>query len=95
VPDLPTLDSGALKGFEASAWHAIWAPKGLPKPVTDKLVEALQAALKDPKVVERFASLGTVPVPVAQQTPDALRTHLAAEVERWGAIIKAAGVKGN
>lgn len=95
VPDLPTLDSGALKGFEASAWHAMWAPKGLPKPVSDKLVEALQAALKDPKVVERFASLGTEPVPVAQQTPEALKTQLAAEVARWGAIIKAAGVKGN
>ena len=40
----------------------MWAPKGLPKDVTDKLVNALQAALKDPKVVERFASLGTEPV---------------------------------
>ena len=51
-----------MKGFEASAWHAMWAPKGLPKDVTDKLVAALQAALKDPKVIERFASLGTEPV---------------------------------
>ncbi len=62
MPDLPTLDAGAVKGFEASAWHAMWAPKGLPKDVTDKLVAALQAALKDPKVIERFASLGTEPV---------------------------------
>ena len=62
LPDLPTLDSGAVKGFEASAWHAMWAPKGLPKDATDKLVAALQAALKDPKVIERFASLGTEPV---------------------------------
>ena len=62
LPDLPTLDAGAVKGFEVSAWHAMWAPKGLPKDVTDKLVAALQAALKDPKVIERFASLGTEPV---------------------------------
>jgi len=95
VPNLPPLDSAAIKGFEVSAWHAIWAPKGLPKEVSDKLVAALQAAIKDPKVVERFASLGTEPVPEAQATPAALKAHLEAEVPRWGAVIKAAGVKGN
>ena len=95
LPDLPTLDAGAVKGFEASAWHAMWAPKGLPKDVTDKLVAALQAALRDPKVIERFASLGTEPVPADLATPAALKAHLAAEVPRWGAVIKAAGAKGN
>jgi tripartite-type tricarboxylate transporter receptor subunit TctC len=95
LPDLPTLDSGAIKGFEVSAWHAMWAPKGLPKDVTDKLVDALQKALKDPLVVERFNGLGTAPVAPALATPDALKSYLAAEVPRWGAVIKAAGVKGN
>jgi len=95
LPDLPPLDAGAVKGFEASAWHALWAPKGLPKDVTDKLVAALQAALKDPKVIERFASLGTEPVPAELATPAALKAHLTAEVPRWGAVIKAAGAKGN
>ena len=95
LPDLPTLDSGALPGFEASAWHAMWAPKGLPKEATDKLVAALQAALKDPKVVERFASLGTEPVAQTLATPEALKAQLTAEVKRWDAVIKAAGVKGN
>ena len=95
LPDLPTLDSGAIKGFEASAWHAMWAPKGLPKEASDKLVAALQAALKDPKVIERFASLGTEPVKPDLATPAALKSHLTAEVPRWGAVIKAAGAKGN
>ncbi|MBR1209036.1 tripartite tricarboxylate transporter substrate-binding protein [Bradyrhizobium sp. JYMT SZCCT0180] len=95
LPDLPTLDSGAVKGFEASAWHALWAPKGLPKDATDKLVAALQAALKDPKVIERFANLGTEPVAAELATPAALKAHLTAEVPRWGAVIKAAGAKGN
>jgi tripartite-type tricarboxylate transporter receptor subunit TctC len=95
VPDLPTLDGSAIKGFDVSAWHAMWAPKGLPKDVSDKLVAALQGALKDPKVVERFASLGTEPVAPALATPDALQSHLAAEVARWAVVIKAAGVKGN
>jgi tripartite-type tricarboxylate transporter receptor subunit TctC len=95
LPDLPPLDAGAVKGFEASAWHAMWAPKGLPKDVTDKLVAALQAALKDPKVIERFAALGTEPVPADLATLAALKAHLSAEVPRWGAVIKAAGAKGN
>jgi tripartite-type tricarboxylate transporter receptor subunit TctC len=94
LPDLPTLHETMLPNFEVAAWHAIWAPKGLPKDVTDKLVGALQAALKDPKVIERFASLGAEPVPMAQATPEALKAQLAAEVPRWGAVIKAAGVKG-
>jgi tripartite-type tricarboxylate transporter receptor subunit TctC len=95
LPDLPTLDQSGLKGFEVSAWHALWAPKGLPKDVTDKLVAALQTALKDPKVIERLAALGTEPVPAEQATPAALRSHLVAEVAKWGGVIKAAGVKGN
>ena len=95
VPDLPPLDAGAVKGFEVSAWHAMWAPKGLPKDVSDKLVAALQAALKDAKVIERFASLGTEPVQADLATPAALKAHLTAEVPRWGAVIKASGAKGN
>ena len=95
LPELPPLDAGAVKGFEVSAWHAMWAPKGLPKDASDKLVAALQAALKDPKVIERFASLGTVPVAAQLATPAALKSHLSAEVPRWGAVIKAAGAKAN
>lgn len=95
LPDLPTLDSSAIPGFEVSAWHAMWAPKGLSKDVGDKLVNALQVALKDPKVVDRFASLGTEPVAPALATPDALKSQLAAEVQKWGTVIRAAGVKGN
>lgn len=95
VPDLPTLDGGTLPGFEVSAWHALWAPKGLPKDVTDKLVAALKVALKDPKVKERFAGLGTEPVAETQVSPEALKTYLESEVKRWDAVIKAAGVKAS
>jgi len=94
LPDLPTLDQSGMKGFEISAWHAMWAPKGLPKEATDKLVSALQVALKDAKVVERFASLGTEPVASDLATPAALRSQLASELKKWQTVIKAAGVKG-
>jgi tripartite-type tricarboxylate transporter receptor subunit TctC len=95
LPDLPTLDEAGLKGFEVTAWHAMWAPKGLPAPVVEKLTAALQVALKEPKVIERFASLGIEPVAMALATPDALKAHLEAEVAKWGPVIAAAGVKGN
>ena len=54
-----------------TAWHGLYAPKGTPQPVVDKLTTALQTALKDPKVIERFADLGTEPVAPEQATPAA------------------------
>jgi tripartite-type tricarboxylate transporter receptor subunit TctC len=94
LPDLPTLDEAGLKGFEVTAWHAMWAPKGLPADVAGKINAALQSALKDPKVVERLAALGTEPVPMELATPAALKAHLTAEVAKWEPILKAAGAKG-
>jgi tripartite-type tricarboxylate transporter receptor subunit TctC len=94
LPDLPTLDEAGLKGFEVTAWHAMWAPRGLPADATTKLTAALQAALKDPKVIERLAALGTEPVPQEQATPAALKAQLVAEVAKWDPVIKASGAKG-
>ncbi len=92
LPDLPTLDGSGLPGFEVAVWHGLYAPAGTPKDVVDKLAAALQAALKDPKVIERFADLGTEPVSADRATPAALEAHLAAEVAKWSPVIKAAGV---
>ena len=92
LPDLPTLNEAGLKGFSVGVWHGVWTPKGTAKAINDKLSAALQAALKDDTVKARFAELGTAPEPLARQTPDALRAHLAAEINKWGPIIKKAGV---
>lgn len=93
LPELPTLDEAGVKGFEVAAWHAMWAPKGLPADIAAKLNSALQSALKDQKVIDRLASLGIEPVAQEQATPDALKAHLTAEVAKWGKVIKAAGAK--
>jgi tripartite-type tricarboxylate transporter receptor subunit TctC len=92
LPDVPTAEEAGLKGFEVTVWHGMWAPKGTPKPVIDKLVQALHAALKDPNVVQRFAELGTEPVPQNLATPPALEAHLKSEIAKWAPIIKKAGV---
>ncbi len=92
LANLPTMDEAGMKGFSIGVWHGLWAPKATPKAVVDRVNKALQDALKDKDVVERFASLGTTPEPLNRQTPEALRTHLAAEIAKWAPIIKKAGV---
>ncbi|MBI5584700.1 MAG: tripartite tricarboxylate transporter substrate binding protein BugD [Deltaproteobacteria bacterium] len=92
LPDIPTLNESGLPNFEVSIWHALYAPKGTPKPIIDKLVKALQDALKDATVKQRFADLGTEPVTEKRATPEALRAHLKAEVDKWAPVIKNAGV---
>ena len=92
LPNVPTMDEAGLKGFEVGIWHALYAPKGTPKPIIDKLTKALQAALKDNMVKQRFADLGTAPFGDDRANPEALRKHLKAEIDKWGPILKKAGV---
>ncbi|HJX17699.1 MAG TPA: tripartite tricarboxylate transporter substrate binding protein BugD [Acidiferrobacterales bacterium] len=92
LKDLPTLHESGLKNFEVAVWHGLYAPKGTPKPVVDKISAALRVALKDATVKQRFAELGTEPEPADRATPAAHKAHLKAEVEKWAPIIKKAGV---
>ena len=92
LPDIPTLDEQGLRGFEVGIWHALYGPKGMPKPVLDKLVAALQDTVKDPEVKKRFADLGASTMPPEKATPAALQAYLKAEIDRWGPLIKKAGV---
>ena len=91
LPALPPLSEAGMPGFEITVWHGLYAPKGTPKAVIDTLASALQAALKDPTVKQHFAELGIEPVSAKRATPEALRAHLRAELDRWGPIIVKAG----
>ncbi|HVK94868.1 MAG TPA: tripartite tricarboxylate transporter substrate binding protein BugD [Noviherbaspirillum sp.] len=92
LPDVPTLHEAGLPNFEVAVWHGLYAPKGTPKPIIDSLSNALQVALKDPTVKQRFAELGTEPVDEARAKPEAHRAFLKAEIDKWSPIIKKAGV---
>jgi tripartite-type tricarboxylate transporter receptor subunit TctC len=92
LPDVPTAHEAGLPGFEVGVWHGLYAPKGTPKPVVDRLNKALKAALKDPTVKQRFADLGTEPVADNLATPEAHLAHLKAQIAVWDPIIKKAGV---
>ena len=91
LPDIPTLDEQGLKGSDVGIWHGLYAPKGTPKPVIDRLVIALQDALGDAEVRKRFTDLGAATYPKDRQTPAALQAHLKAEIDKWAPLIKKAG----
>jgi tripartite-type tricarboxylate transporter receptor subunit TctC len=92
LPNLPTLDESGLKGFQVGVWHGVYAPKGTPKAVIDKLGAAMQQSMKEPDFRKRMADLGATIYPPEQVTPAALGAHLKAEIDRWTPVIKAAGV---
>ena len=71
---------------------AMYAPKGTPKPVVDKLVMALQSAIKDPEFVRRMSDLGSQVVSAEKATPAGLRDRLKTEIDKWTPIIRKAGV---
>ena len=91
LPDIPTVKEGGLEGLSFGIWHGLYAPAGTPEPIITKLSEALKVALADPKVVQRFADLGTAPVPADQATPEALKQKVLSEIDRWKPVIEKAG----
>jgi tripartite-type tricarboxylate transporter receptor subunit TctC len=93
APDIPTVDEAGLPGFYFSFWHAIWVPKGTPKPIIAKLNEAVVNALADPLVRKRLTDIAQDIFPPDQLTPEALGAFHRAEAEKWWPIIKAAGIK--
>ena len=93
APDVPTIRETGVPGLEMPFWHGIWAPKGTPQEVIAKLNAAVVHALADPVVRARFVQSGQDTYPPDQQTPQFLGAYHKAEVEKWGVVIKATGVK--
>ena len=95
APNIPTVDEAGLPGLHISGWFGLYAPKGTPKAVIDKLNAAVVDALGDPTVRSRLADAAQEIPPREQQTPEALRVFTKAEIEKWLPIIKAANIKGD
>jgi tripartite-type tricarboxylate transporter receptor subunit TctC len=88
---LPTLDESGMKGFNVSIWHGLYAPKGTPKAVLDKVNAALKSALKDAEFIKREEALGAVIVTDARTNGAEHKKFVEAEINKWGPVIKAAG----
>jgi tripartite-type tricarboxylate transporter receptor subunit TctC len=93
APDIPTTDEAGLPNFYMAVWHGIWAPKATPQPIIAKLNAAIVEALADPGVRAKLTDLGQEIPPREQQTPEALRAHHKAEIEKWWPIVRQAGIK--
>lgn len=92
APDLPTSVEGGLPDFQATAWNALFAPRGTPPDVVARLAAALQTALADSAVSARLMQLGAeLPAP-ADRDPAALTALVRSEIDKWGGIIREAGI---
>ena len=92
IPTVPTLDEQGLKGFEVKVWHGMYTPKGVPKPILDKLNAALKKALTSPDVKKRLEDANIDIVSVGKISENGLKTHLDAEINKWGPIIRKANI---
>ena len=89
LPDVPAIGE-TIAGFEASGWSGIVAPKGTPQPIVEKLAAAIVAVQADAKFKERLTEFGA---PLFSMPPDAFGKFIVAETEKWGKVVKFAGLK--
>jgi tripartite-type tricarboxylate transporter receptor subunit TctC len=90
APDLPTMAEAGVPGYDLAAWFAAFAPAKTPRPIVDKLNQALTAALADKATQERLLAAGIEP---ETSTPDELRAFVPVEIRKWAEIVKAAGIQ--
>jgi tripartite-type tricarboxylate transporter receptor subunit TctC len=95
VAELPTTGEQGLAGVEASVWNAFFLPKGTPEPVVRRLNKAMGDMLDNPSVRKRLEELGLEIVPPERRSPEYLAKFLPEEIERWGRVIRAAGISAD
>ncbi len=92
APELPTIAESGMPGFDVSSWYALFVPAKTPRDIIDKLNAATVTALSNPAVKAKFEPLGVI---VESSTPEALGTLLRSEIDKWGPIIKGAGLSAS
>lgn len=92
IPNVPTLNEQGLKGFEVKVWHGVYAPKGTPQPILNKINAALKKALNTPDVKKRLEDANIDIVPVEKISAKGLQDHLDKEINVWGPIIRKANI---
>ena len=95
LPNVPAMNEAGVNGLDISISFGLYAPKGTPQPVVEKLTAALQKSVADPEVRARLDGMGVTAVGVELATPQALRDHLRHEIDVLGGLLTKAGVKAN
>lgn len=93
LPEVPTLREAGLENAQFNVWHGLYLPTGTPAAVVSRMSEVLREALNLEAVSVRLMELGAVPAKPTAATPEALRDHLAAELQRWQPVIEASGAR--
>ena len=91
LPDVPTMGEAGVSGLEVRDWQGILGPRGMPRPVVDKLNAELARILRAPDNQERLTAMG---LEVIASSPDEFRKAIASEIARWAKVVKAANIKG-
>lgn len=89
LPNVPTTIEAGLPQFQASGWNALFAPKGTPRPIVDRLNDALRKALDNPGTKGKLEAIGAIPPRAENRTPEGLRNFVRAEIDKWAPIMKA------
>lgn len=92
APGVPSAPEAGLADFLFQGWNAVFAPRGTPQPVVDRLDQAMRAAISDPAIQRRIQELGSIPAASDRQGPEALRALVRGEVARWAEVVRAAGI---
>ena len=90
IPEVPTLREAGVADFEVTTWYAIWAVKGTPRDVIDRLYQATARALKEPDIIRIWEQQGAAP---GGEPPAEMAKLVRTEVDRWAKVVKAANVK--
>jgi len=90
---VPTIAQAGYPGAEMVVWNALFAPKGTPREIITQLNAAIAKGIDDPAALERFQKLGAEPPPPADRSPQALAKIHAADVEKWGKVIRDANIQ--
>ena len=90
APEIPTIAEGGVPGVEAGTWYGITAPRGVPRPIVDRLNREIVEALKSQSLRDQFATVGVVAEP---STPEEFAAFIKSEIEKWGGVMKFAGMK--
>jgi tripartite-type tricarboxylate transporter receptor subunit TctC len=91
-PNLPTTGEQGIPGIEATVWNGFFFPKGTPKPIVDKMHKAIETMIAKPEIRQKMEALGLEILPPEQRTPAYMAKFLQEDIERWGKVIKAAGI---
>jgi tripartite-type tricarboxylate transporter receptor subunit TctC len=92
APNVPSAPEAGVPDYIFQGWNAVFAPRGTPQAVVERLDQAMRAAINDPAIQRRIQELGSIPAAPDRQGPEALRAQVRSEVARWAEVVRAAGI---